>query len=124
MEQYQHEVETVDKLQHLGTFGIKPSYRFGTHEDDTLATDYTKLDLQVLVIASSAMASHRRGHYFLSPRHATVVSRTNATMARSRGVVDIDSLRKTALFPYDTMPSAPDTSCDKNGTPGSAPSYQ
>ena len=40
------------------------------------------------------------------------------------GVVDIDSWRKTAPFPYQTMQSAPDTCFDENGTPRSAPSYQ
>ena len=58
-EQYDHEVETFDKLRHLGTFGMKPPYPFGTREDDLLASEYTKLDLQVLVIASSAMTGQR-----------------------------------------------------------------
>ena len=44
MEQYHHEVETVNKLRHLGTFGMKLPYRFGTHKDDPLASEYTKLD--------------------------------------------------------------------------------
>ena len=70
------------------------------------------------------MAGQRRGHQLLSPRRATVVSKTNATIHELRGDVDVDSWRKTAPFPYDTMRSAPDTYFDKNGTPGSAPSYQ
>ena len=41
-----------------------------------------------------------------------------------RDIVDIDSWRKTAPFPHDTMRTAPDTSFDESGTPGSAPSYQ
>ena len=31
MPQYNHEIETIDKLRHLGTFVLKPPYRFGTH---------------------------------------------------------------------------------------------
>ena len=52
-------METVDELRHLGTFGMKPPYRSGTHEDDALATEYTKPDPQVLVIVWSAMAGQR-----------------------------------------------------------------
>ena len=63
MKRYNHEVETIEELRHVGTFGMKPPYRFGTHEDDPLATEYTKLDQQVLTIASSAMAgSKKRSH--------------------------------------------------------------
>ena len=124
MEQYDHEVEAVDKLGHLGTFGMKPPYRFGTHEDDPLATEYTKLHSQVLVIALSAMAGQRRGHQFLSPRHAAAVSSMNATIHELRRVVDIDSWHKTAPFPYDTIRSGPDTSFDEHGNAGSAPRYQ
>ena len=103
MEQYDHEVETVDELQHLSTFGMKPRYGFGTHEDDTLATEYTKLDPQVLVIASSAMAGQRRGHQLLSPRHAAVVSSTNTAIHELHRVIDIDSWGRTAPFPYEIM---------------------
>ena len=85
---------------------------------------YTKLYPQVLVIASSAMAGQRRGHQFLSPFHAAVLSSTNATSHELRRVFDIDSWRKTALFPYDTLRSAPDTSFDEHGKAGSAPSHQ
>ena len=70
------------------------------------------------------MAGQRQAHQFLSSRHAAVVSRTNATIHELRGVVDIDSWRKTAPFSYETMQSAPDTSFDENRTLGSAPSYQ
>ena len=124
MERYDHEVETVDELRHLGTFRMKPPYRFGTHKDDPLATEYTKLDPQVLVIASSAMAGQRQGHQFLSRRHAAVVSSMNATIHELRRVVDIDSWHKTAPFPYYTMRSAPDTSLDEHGNAGSARGYQ
>ena len=103
MEQYAHEIETVDRLPHLGTFGMKPPYRSGTHEDILLATEYTKLDPQVLLIASSAMAGQRRGHQFLSSGNKAVVSKTNATIYELRCIVDIDSWRKTAPFPYETM---------------------
>ena len=36
MPQYNHEIETVDQLRHLGTFGMKPPYQFGTHEGDPM----------------------------------------------------------------------------------------
>ena len=52
------------------------------------------------------------------------MSKTNTTIHELRGVVDKESWRKTAPFPYDAMRSAPDTSFGENGTPGSAPSYQ
>ena len=38
MQQYNHEIETIEQLRHLGTFGMKQPYRFGTHEEDPLAT--------------------------------------------------------------------------------------
>ena len=91
MEQYQHENETVDERQHLGTFEMKPPYRFGTHEEDPLAKEYTKLDTQVLVIASSLMAGQQQGHPFLSSRNAAVVLKRNATIYNLRDIVDIDS---------------------------------
>ena len=122
MEQEEHKIETVDELQHLGTFEMKPLYQFGMHKDDPVATEYNKLDPQVLVIASSAMAGQRRGPQFLSSRHAAVVSKTNATIYKLRGVVDMNRWRKTAPFPYETMQSASDTFFDENRTPGSAPS--
>ena len=50
--------------------------------------------------------------------------KTNACIFHLRDVVDIDSWRKTAPLRYDTMRTAPDTSFDETGTPGSAPSYQ
>ena len=115
MEQYENQIETVDELWHLGTFRMKPPYRSGTHKDDPLAKECTKLDPQVLVIAWSVMAGQLRGHHFLTPLHAEVVWRTNATIFDLRDIVDIDSWRKTAPFPFETMRSAPDTS---------APSYQ
>ena len=124
MEQYEHEIETVDQLQHLNTFGMKPPYRFGTHEDDPLAKEYNKLNPQVLFISSSLMAGQRRGHQFLSSRHAAVVWKTNATIYDLRDVVNIDSWRKTASFAYETMRSAPDTSFDESGTSGGEPRYQ
>ena len=65
-----------------------------------------------------------RGHQFLSSRQAAVVSKTNATIYDLCDVVDIDSWRKTAPFPNETMRGAPDTSFAESGTPGSAPSYQ
>ena len=89
-----------------------------------LAKEYTKLDPQVLLIASSLMAGQRPGHHFLSSHHAAAVSKTNATIYDLRDVVNIDSWPRTARFPYETMRSAPDTSFDESGTPGRAPSYQ
>ena len=50
--------------------------------------------------------------------------KTNATIYELRAVVDIDSWRKTAPFPYETMRSTPDTSFEESGTPGGASSYQ
>ena len=52
------------------------------------------------------------------------MSKTNATIYESRGVLKMDSWRKTALFPYETMRHAPDTSFDESRTPCSAPCYQ
>ena len=124
MQQYDHEVETIEELRHLGTFRMKPPYRFGTHEDNPLATEYTKLDPQVLTIASSAMARQRRGHVFLSECHATIVTSTNAAITKLRKTIDIDSWGRTVPFPYETMRSAPDTSFDEHGNAGSTPSYQ
>ena len=116
----ENEVETVDELQHLGKFGMKPPYQFGTHEEDLLAPLYNKLDPNSLVIASNPVDVHR----FLSQRHAHDVSRTTACIYDLREVIDIDSWRKTALFCYESMRADPDTSFDHNGTPGSAPRYQ
>ena len=106
MQQYDHEVQTIEELRHLGKFGMKPPYPFGTHEDDPLATEYTKVDPQVLTIASSAMAGQRRGQVFLSERHAAVVTSTNAAITELRKTIDIDSWGRTAPFPYEMMRSA------------------
>ena len=103
MEKYKHEIETVDELQDLGTFEMKPTNIFGTQKDDLLAKEYTKLDPQVLVIASSLMAGQRPGHHLLTPLHAEVVSKTNATILDPGAIVYIDSLRETAPFPYEMM---------------------
>ena len=124
MQQYDHEIETIKELRHLGTFGMKPPYRFGMHEDDPLATEYAKIYPQVLTIASSAMTGQRRGHVFLSERHAAVVTSTNTAITEWRKTIDIDSWGRTAPFPYETMRSAPDKSFDEHGNAGSAPSYQ
>ena len=69
MEQYENELDAVGELQHRGTFEMKPPYPFGTHEDDLLPQEYRKLDLQVLVIASSLINGQRGVHHFLSQRH-------------------------------------------------------
>ena len=37
MKAYENELETAHELQHLGIFGQKPPYRFGTHEEDPLS---------------------------------------------------------------------------------------
>ena len=123
MQRYDDDVETIKELRHLDTFGMKPPYRFGTKEDDPLATEYTKLDPEVLTIASSAMAGQRRGHVFLSKRHAAVATSTNAAISELRKTIHIDSWGRTAPFPYQTMRSAPETSFDEHGNAGSAPSY-
>ena len=81
MPQYNHETETVEHLRHWGTFRLKPPYRFGTHEDDHMKTEYTKLEPSALTIVSSAMAGQRGRHVFLNERHAAVVTKTNATIS-------------------------------------------
>ena len=116
MEAYENELEIVDELQHLGEFGMKPPYRFGTHEEDPLAREYTKLGPNVLDIASDPTNGQRNGHRFLSQRHANVVLRTSACIYDLRDIVDIDSWCKTAPFPYETMRTARDTFFDESGT--------
>ena len=103
---------------------MKPPYRFGTHEDGPLPTEYIKLDLQGLTIASSAMAGQRRGHVFLSERHAAVVTSTNTAITEMQKTIDIDSWARTAPFPYETMRSPPDACFDERGNAGGTPSYQ
>ena len=120
MEAYENELETVDELQHLGEFRMKPPYQFGTHEEDPLARYYSKLDPNVLVIASDSVEERR----FLDQRHAHVLSRTAPCIHDLREVVDMESWCTTAPFPFESMRAAPDTSFDENGNPGSAPSYQ
>ena len=73
--------------------------RFGTQKN----AEYTKLDPQVLTITSSTRAGQRRGHVFLSDRHAAVVTSTNAAITRLRKTIDIDNWGRTAPFPYETM---------------------
>ena len=124
MEGRDRELATVDELQHLGPVRIKPPYLFGTHEDDQLTGEYNKLVPNVLVIASNSTTVQREGHHLLSQQHANVVSRTTACTYGLRDIVHIDSWRKTAPFPYESVQTAPDTSVDKSGTPGSTPSYQ
>ena len=92
-------METVDELQHLGEFGMKPPYRFGTHEEDPLARLYRKLHPNVLVIASNLVEEH----HFLNQRHARVVSRTRACIHDLREVIDMDTWRTTAPFPFESM---------------------
>ena len=85
MQQYNHEVETIENLRHLGKFRMKPPYRFGTHEKDPIATKYIKLEPSVLTIASSDMARQRGDNVFLSERHAAVATNTNAAVPRTQG---------------------------------------
>ena len=124
MLEYSHEIENIDQLRHLGTFGMKPPYQFATHEDDPLATEYTKLEPSVTTIASSAMAGQRANHVFLSERHAAAVTKTNAAITESSKTISIDSWGRTTPFPYGTMRSAPNTSFDEHGNAGGKPSYQ
>ena len=124
MQQYNHEVETIDQLRHLGTFGMKPPYRFGMHEHDPLATEYIKLEPSVLTISSSAMAGQRGNHVFFRERHAAVVTNTNAAITELSKTINIDSWGRTALCHYDSMRSAPDTSFDEHGNADGKPSYQ
>ena len=99
MEGYENELETVDELQHLGAFGIKPPYQFATHGEDPPARKYTKLDPNVLVIATNPRTGQREGHHFLSQQHTNVVSGTTACIDDLRDVVDTDRWRITAPFP-------------------------
>ena len=101
MEGYQNELETVHDFQHLGTFGRKPPYQLGTHEEDLLAREYNKLDPNVLVIASNPTTGQREGHHFLTQQHANVMSGTNTCIYGLRQVVHISSWRNTAPFPYE-----------------------
>ena len=118
MPQYNHEIETVDQLRHLGTFGMKPPYRFGTHEDDPMKSKFTKLEPSVLTIASSAMAGQRARHVLLNERHATVVTKTNATITELGRTINIDSWGRTAPCSYEMARSAPDTSVDERRNAG------
>ena len=91
MPQYNHEIETVEQLRHLGTFGLKPPYQFGTHEDHPMKTEYTKLEPSVVTVASSAMAGQQGRHLFLNERHAAVATKTNATISELGKTINIDS---------------------------------
>ena len=123
MPQYNHEIETIEELRHLGTFGLKPPYPFGTHEDDPMKTEYTKVEPSVLTIASSAMAGFRGPHAFLNEKHAAAVSKANATISELGKTICIDSWGRTAPFPYELARSAPDTSFDERGNLGGKPGY-
>ena len=122
--QYNHEIETIDQLRHLGTFEMEPPYRFETHEDDPLATQYIKHEPSVLTFLSSAMAGQQANHVFLSEHHAASVTKTNAAITKLSKTINIDSWGRTAPFPYEMMRSAPDTSYDEPGNAGGKPSYQ
>ena len=124
MPQYNHEIETIDELRHLGTFALKPPYRFGTHEHDPMKTEYTKLEPSVLTIASSTMAGLRKPHTFLSKKHYEVVSNANAAIVELGKTICIDSWGPAAPFPYEMARSAPDTSFDEHGNLGGKPGYQ
>ena len=124
MQQYNPDVETIEQLRHLGTLGMKPPYRFEMHKDDPLATKYIKLEPSVLTIASSALAGQRGCHVFLGARHAAVVANTNTAITKLSKTINIDSLGRTAPFPYDMMRSTPDTSFDEHANAGGKPSYQ
>ena len=124
-EAYENKLETANELQHLGEFGMKPPYRFGTHKGDPLSRLYSKLDPNVLVIASNSVEEH----HFLNQRHTHVVSKTRTCINDLREAIDMDSWRTTAPFRFGSMRAAPDTCFDKNrktlaahratsGTPG------
>ena len=123
MPQYNHVIKTVEQLRHLGTFGLKPPYRLGTHEDDTMKTEYTKLEPSILTIASSAMAGQRGRHMFLNERHATFVTKKNAIISELGKTINIHSWGRTAPFPYELAPSSPDTSFDERWNVGGKPGY-
>ena len=52
------------------------------------------------------------------------MTKTNATITNLGKTINIDSWGRTALFPYEMMRSAPDTSFDERGNAGGKPSYQ
>ena len=124
MPQYNHEIETVDQLRHFGTFRMKPPYRFGTHEDDPMRSQYTKLESSLLTIASSAIAGQRARYVFLNERHAAVATKTNATISELGKTINIDSWGRIAPFPYEMALSAPDTCFDERANAGGKPGYQ
>ena len=124
MPQYNHEIETVNQLRHLSTFRMKPPYRFGTHEDDPMKSEYSNLEPSVITIASSAIAGQRAKNVFLNEHHAAVVTKTNATITDLGKTININSWGRTAPFPYDMIRSVPDTSFDERGKAGGKPSYK
>ena len=89
-----------------------------------MKSEYTKLQPSVLTIASSAMAGQQAKHVFLNERHATVVTKMNATITDLGKTINVDSWGRTAPLPYEMMRSAPDTSFDERGKAGGKPSYQ
>ena len=124
MPQYNHEIETLEQLRHLGTFGLKPAYQFGTHKDDPRKSEYTKLKPSKLTIASSTMAGQRARHVLLNECHAAVVTKMNATISELGKTINIDSWGRTASFPYELARSTPDTSFDERRNVGGKPGYQ
>ena len=89
-----------------------------------MKSEYTKLELSVLTIASSAMAGQRARHVFLNERHAAVVTKTNASISELGKTINIHSWGRTAPFPYELARNAPETSFDERGNVGGKPGYQ
>ena len=110
MEAYENKLESVDELQHLGEFRIKPHFRFGTHEEDLLAHLYSKPDLNVLVIASNLVEEH----HFLNQRHAHFVSWTGACINDPPEVIDIVGTQPhlSPLSPCELLPTRPSTKAE------------
>ena len=99
---------------------MKAPYQFGTHEKDKLARLHSKLDHNVLVIASDLVSKQKP----LNPQHEQHKSTTRAGIVDLRDVIDMDGWHQTVPFAIEDMQAAPDTSLDENGNPGNATGYQ
>ena len=118
MEAYEKELQTVDELQHLGEFIMKPPYKFWTHEEDPLHRLYSKLD------PNGITSNSVEEHHFLNQGNANDVSRTRVCIWDLREVIDMEIWRPTAAFTFESMQPAPDKFFDEDRNPGSTPSYQ
>ena len=114
------EFEAVNAFQHQGEYGVKPPYRFGTHEEDTLAELYSKLHPNVLILRPNSVSKHK----MFNAQHEQLISTTRTCIVNLRNTIDMDGWRKTACLSIELMQTAPGTSFDENRNPGNAPGYQ